>query len=646
MTGKSTKPIKNKTLIKIMWPPHAAKAIFLILFSLLLAATAAGSAQAQSVSIQASVDKTELSLDDHLSLSVVIEGSNIGSLPDPELPDLSGFSIVNSYQGSNFSWINGKISVSKTIKYILRPETVGKLTIGAIKLSHDGKTYKTEPISVVVSRSAPQGRSSPAPSSPFSPRQPSRPLSPPSPWPADPWAEEEEERPARGNIFITQTVNKHKVYVGEQVILTFSFFRRIDLWQSPTYQPSPLEGFWVVELDTPERAEIKTIDGLPYRVQEIKKALFPIRAGKYTIGPATLTYQTGFFSPPRRLKTEPISIEVIPLPEEGKPANFSGAVGKFTLSAQVDTPKGIQNEPITLNVKIKGVGYIEGLPEPELSHLEGFQKYDTTTTQNLIKQNELRGEKCFDFLLIPRLAGNLQIPSLHFSFFNPEDGRYHTLSTDPILVSIAPAAAGESATAAAGSGSSFGSSGGLRGSKQEVRPSRMDIRYIKEIEAKSLKKGLFLFRNKVFLSFLPAPLLLLIVCFLLDRRMRKFQSDQRYARLRRAGRLARKKLAEAVRHDKRGEEKEFYAAVSKSLTEYVADKLNLQAAGLTSQQMIEQLSALGVTEEVLTRLQHCLDECDYARFAPATSNGQARKNLLTEAEEVIFSLEKAIGEKK
>ena len=132
----------------------------------------------------------------------------------------------------------------------------------------------------------------------------------------------------------------------------------------------------------------------------------------------------------------------------------------------------------------------------------------------------------------------------------------------------------------------------------------------------------------------------------MDRRTQKLQGDPRYARLKRAHRLARKKLDQARLHNQKGEEKEFYAAISKSLTEYIADKLNVQAAGLTSPQMIEQLQDMRIPEETLVQLQKCLDECDYARFAPATSNGQARESMLTAAEQVILSLEKATREKK
>ncbi|MEW5802389.1 MAG: BatD family protein [bacterium] len=603
--------------------------IILLLFPL-LGLSITGVAQARSVSIQASVDKTELSLDDQLILSVVINGSDMGSLPDPELPEIEHFFIADSFQGSNFSWINGKVSASKTIRYILRPEAAGTFTIGPIKVSLDGQTQKTEPISVTVSQSG----SPPASSPPYSSRQ--RPRSPfPSSRSSNPWGNEEQQY--RGNIFITNTVDKNKVYVNEQIILTFGFYRRIDLWQNPTYTQPSLEGFWVEDLEA-QPSFIRTVNGKEYRIQEIKKAIFPMSPGNRTIGPATLSYQAGFFSPPRTLKTEPVSIEVLPLPEEGKPHDFRGAVGNFTFSAQTDNRSGVQNEPITLHARIKGTGYIEGLPEPEFSDLEGFQKYDTTVSQTLIKQDRLQGEKCFDFLLIPRKTGNLHVPSLHFSFFNPKDKKYHTLTTDPILVSIAPG------QYTAGADSTPIDENALV-TKQEVTLNQKDIRYIKT-DVKCLKKDLLLLNNTLFLSFLPFPLLLFIAVFWVDRRAQKFQGDPRYARLKRAHGLARKKLGQARVHDQKGEEKEFYAAISKSLTEYVADKLDAQAAGLTGRQMVERLLDMHIPKEVIDQLQQCLDECDYARFAPATSDARARKSMLSEAEQVICSIEKATREKK
>ena len=326
-----------------------ALTLFFWAVSLLLGA---GFTQAQSISIRASVNKASLTLDDHLTLSVVIEGSNIGSLSDPELPDLDAFSVVSSSQGSNFSWINGKISISKTISYILSPLETGTFTIPPIKVFQAKKTYQTQPITITVSQAPSPSRPTPSPKG-------KRQAFPSTPQPSKQKPRSDQQK--RGNIFITNTVDKTRAYVNEQIILTFGFYRRIELWRNPTYSQTPLEGFWAEDLEeSPSRIEM--VNGKQYRVQEIKKALFPMSSGNYIIGPATLTYQTRFFSRAKTLKTKPITIRILPLPNKGKPKNFQGVVGNYTILASVDNQTCTQNEPLTFHIKIKGTGHIESIP--------------------------------------------------------------------------------------------------------------------------------------------------------------------------------------------------------------------------------------------------------------------------------------------
>ena len=587
-------------------------------------------AQAQSISIRASVIKTSVTLDDHLTLSVVIEGSNIGSLSDPELPDLEAFSVVSSSQGSNFSWINGKISISKTISYILRPLEKGTFTIPPIKIFQGKKSYQTQPITIIVSQIPSSNRHK---SSPKGKKQ----ISPSTSQPSE--RKSKIDRQKSGNIFITNTVDKTQTYVNEQIILTFGFYRRIELWRNPTYSPPTLEGFWVEDLDeSPSRIEM--VNGKQYRVQEIKKALFPMSPGKYIIGPATLTYQTRFFSRSQTLKTKPITIEVSPLPDKGKPKKFQGVVGNYAISAYVDNQTCTQNQPLTFHIKIEGTGHIESIPEPEFPEEEGFQKYETTSAQSIIKQDRVEGEKSFDFLLIPRKAGSLQIPSVDFSFFNPQNKKYHSLTTKPISVTVAPAKniPFEAST-------SIPKQAKKIIDKQEITRMQEDIRYIK-VNIKKLKKNNFIFKNNIFWCIICFPFMGLFLFFWIDRRKQKLQGDLRYARLRKAHRLAKKNLHAARIYDKKGEEKKFYAAIAKSLTDYVADKLNVQAAGLTNRSIAEQLQAIGVPEDTLKALQNCLDECDYARFAPTNGDAKARKNLLANAENIILKTEKMVKGKE
>ncbi|MGA1875868.1 MAG: BatD family protein [bacterium] len=609
---------------KLFWP------MLVLLIQVIL--TAIGPAQATSFSVRASANKTTLTLDDYLTLSVVIEGSEIGSIPNPELPGLPHFTVVSSSQGSNFSWINGKVSVSKTIQYILRPLKAGTFTIPPVKVSHGNITHQTDPITVTVTNPSPQSQapSFPPPKSPPAPS----PKSPPAPSPAAPLPGKRNRntRPGRENIFITNTVDKARAYVNEQIILTFRLYRRIDLWPNPTYSQTPLQGFWEEELETSSASNVQVVNGKQYRVQEIKKALFPTSPGEYVIGPATLTYQTGFFGAPRTLKTEPITIKVLPLPEKGRPDHFKGAVGDFTISAHVDSQAGVQNEPITLHVKIKGNGHIESIPQPDLQTSPGFQEYETTASQTISRHDRIEGEKNFDFLLIPRETGNLQIPPVTFSFFHPEKEKYYTLTTELITISVSPSQTRQT-------GVSPLKNQGKVPDKREITLIQDDIRYIKT-NVDNLRTVTFIFENKIYWCIMVIPLFGFLACFRIDRRRQKLLGDQAYARLKRAYRRAKKNLQQAQFYDKKGQEKEFYTAISKSLTEYVADKLNVQAAGLTNQHLTGQLKDRGVPGEILEQLERCLNTCDYARFAPTNGDAQARKDTLMETEHLITTIEK------
>lgn len=579
---------------------------------------------AQAISIRASVDKTSLTINDHFTLSVIIEGSNIGSLSDPELPELAHFSIISSSQGSNFSWINGKISVSKSIQYIVKPLDIGTFTIPRIIVSQGKNKYSTDPITVTVSKSL--AKRQPRSSNPSKKIPGGR---SPSATPS-----KGSKTKNKGNIFIENRVDKKKVFVNEQIILTFGLYYRIELWQNPSYSQSPFEGFWEVDLEK-QSPKIEFLGGKKYRTQEIKMALFPISPGVHTIGPATLTYQTGFFSRPRTLKTEPISIEVLPLPKEGKPQHFKGTVGNYTLKAHVDNKKCVQNEPVTLHVQIKGTGHIESIPEPVLIETEGIQKYDTDVKQTMISKEKVSGEKTFDFLLIPRKSGDLQIPSVHFSFFDPKNKRYVPLTSQPIEIFVAPTALSTVSTVSATQKQSKNIN------KQDVTIVQEDIRFIRT-NLKGLKKNNFFFENKIYWCIIIFPFLGLILCFWLDRRTQKIQADKGYARLKQALRKVKKNLQKARLYDKKGEEKEFYAAIAKSLTEYIADKFNMQAAGLTNHLITQELQKIGAPEETTKNLQNCFDDCDYARFAPSNGDAKARKKMLKKVEQVILQTEKAV----
>jgi hypothetical protein len=579
----------------------------------------------QDISFNASVDKTEVGLDDQITLTVSVSG-NVKSIPQPQLPSLESFTVYSAGRSQNFVYSGGKISSSVTFNYILAPRKAGKFTIGSAEIVLDGKTYKTNPIEVTVT-----GEAKPEAAPPPSPK------------------ESVQRTELQGkDLFIETVVDKKKAYVNEQITLTLRFYQGVRLFNNPEYSPPSLTGFWAEDLP-PRKQYYKVINGRQYFVQELSTALFPTAAGKQTVGSAELKCTVEDLSQfstrdpfgmldrdlmslfrqgkPQVLRSKPIEIEVLPLPEMGKPQNFKGTVGNFNLSVSADKKEVEVGQPITLKMKITGTGNIKSVEEPAIPDLKDFRIYSSGSSENVSKDNYLvGGAKTYEEVLIPKTQGKYTIPSLEFSFFDPKSKSYQTLRSEPILITALPGAQTSPTEIA-------------QLSKQEIGFTAKDIRYIK-LPASGLKdQGGYLYKNPLFLFFQLIPLLVFVISWRYQRQKEKLNADIGYARLRRAHKLAKKRLGQANKLITPEKSKEFYSEVAKAMCGYAGDKLNLPAHGLTKDRIESELSSRGMGKEKIDNLLKLLDSCDYARFAPGSSEVTEMKNFLDSVEKAIVDLE-------
>lgn len=583
--------------------------------------------RAQDINFNASVDRTEVGLDEQITLTVSVTG-NVKSIPEPELPPLNEFSIYSAGRSHNFSYSNGQLSSSVTFNYVLVPRKAGKFTIGPAKINLNSKTYETTPIEIAVSSGA-ESQSSPP--------------------------ETDKEKKTRASrqvggkdLFIRTSVDKKTAYVNEQVTLTFQFYQGVRLFNNPEYTPPSLVGFWSEDLP-PKKQYYKTVDGRQYFVQELKMALFPTSVGKLTIGPAELKctvedvdrflhrdpfamFDRDLLSlfrqgKPQILKSDPIEIEVQPLPEIGKPADFSGTVGDFKLKVSLDRTEVEVGQPITLKARVSGVGNIKSVGEPVVSELPDFRTYSSGSSENVSKDNyTVQGVKTYEEVLIPRKAGKYTIPPVEFSFFDPDAKTYRTLKSQPTLLTVLPSAEAYPAEIA-------------QLSRQEIGKAAKDIRYIKVYSGDFEDQGRHLYRKPVFLILQLIPLLAFAISWRYQSQKEKLDSDVGYARQRRARRLAQKRLKVARKLIAPQTSKEFYCEVSRAMLQYVGDKLNLAAHGLTKDRMVENLTNEGFDKEKIDNLLGFLDSCDFARFAPGSSTEEEMRRFLNRAEKAIVELE-------
>jgi hypothetical protein len=229
-------------------------------------------------------------------------------------------------------------------------------------------------------------------------------------------------------------------------------------------------------------------------------------------------------------------------------------------------------------------------------------------------------------VLIPKNAGKYTIPPIEFSFFDPQAKSYQTLKSDPILLTVLPPSQASPVEMA-------------QLSRQEIGSSVKDIRYIKLFAGELKDQTGDLYRKPLFLLLQLIPLLAFAVSWRYQREREKLNSDVGYARQRKAHRLAQRRLKGASRLISEGSSKEFFCEVARASLQFVGDKLNLPAYGLTKDQIEDELNRRGVKKERIDDLIKILDSCDFARFAPGSSTEEEMKRFLNQAEKAIAQLE-------
>ena len=590
-----------------------------VLSILLMLIGIGNAARAQEVSVTASVDRQRVSVDESLTLTVAVSGANVQGMSKPTLPSLDGFDVMGTSSSSNISWINGRVSMTQEYRYTLMPRSVGTFTIDPVEVHIGGKMGRTKPVRVEVVQAAQRKL-------PAGPSAQGGQSSPPEAQPS---------HRAQGNIFITTEVDKRKAYVGEQVVLTFTYYSRLSLWNAPQYTPPETPGFWVEELSRDARARRVVIEGRVFEMQQIKTALFPTSSGKHVISPAYLEYSTrgGFFSrgQARRLRTDSIEVDVLPLPAKEKPVDFSGAVGKYTLSAKADKASVARGDPISLEVILSGSGNINTVGNPNVPALDGFKVYEPEIEKSSSRAGErIQGKKVFRYALIPEREGALVIQPFTFVCFDPEMKTYKTLRTKPLRITVTPGQAEEL------------SASGYGLTREETQLVGEDIRFIKPAVGELRDQSGVLYRSGGFWVMQLIPLLAGIGAFFLKRHQEKMAGDVAYVRRRRARSEMKRRLRKARRLLKARNSAAFYGEIHRALTQFIGDKLNVPAAGLMKDQMAEAFAERGVEDGVTDRIGEIFDRCDAARFAPASLSDEDMNHLLHDTEILIGHLEKRL----
>jgi hypothetical protein len=561
---------------------------------------------AAELNFSADADRTTVGLGEQLQLTVTVEGTNIGGAPRPQVPALGDFDVIGSTssQSTNISFVNGRMTQQNTISFIyfLSPKRDGSLTIPPFKLSFKGTTYETQPIAITVTKEsqAPPPSRQQQQQSPFGLPGRSQPGS-----------------ASRGSVVLTSSADRTSIYQGEQVTVTFVLYTQAQVGDLGIKDMPGFTGSWAEKLFDARELNWRnaTHNGQRYSAATVKQvALFPTQSGPLKIDKMTVSGQTvvsgGFFfdsAEPFEVSSDPITINVKPLPEAGKPQDFGGGVGDFKVTAALSGDSSVGGEPLTLMVKVAGTGNIGLVGEPKLAPISGVKVLSPEAKQTTrTSEGRVAGERTFNYPLIPTADGKFVIPEIEMGFFNPKTASYYTQTT-PRLEFVATGATGKTP---------------LPENESGVKTLGTDILHIKSAFVRQSPSLAFLGW-----VFYPAGIVVLGIGLLLGRHRRRLEQDRGYARRSRSSRLVKKGLAEATRLLAQGDEREFYAALNRAVVRYVGDRFNLETSGMTGDQIQAELTSRSIDADTVAGLLELIASCDAARFSPGMARCTPQETL-------------------
>lgn len=553
-------------------------------------------------------------------------------------PSFEGFRRVSGpSQSSSTSMqlINGQMTTTTSFSYTYVLEAgreEGQFGISPARITVDGKSYQSNRLTITVREGARAQSPSPRTQTP----QPQESITP-------------------QDIFIRATANNTSPYQGEQVIVTYNIYTRLNISQYSIDRLPAYRGFWSENITAQGQPQTRTqvIDGQTYRVAEIyRTAIFPQRSGEITLEPLeaeVLVNVRGqrrqslfdeFFggspfdqrrSVRENIRSNALTFNVKPLPSQNRPATFTGMVGTdFSVEASINQTELEVNDAVNFTVSITGKGNMRMTDKPAIHFPANLEVFDPNVSDNIRNTSSgVSGTRTFDYVMIPRTGGEFVIPAYQFVYFNPQTGRYVSRETSEFVLQVC----GESTLAGPGALS-----------QESIRLLGTDIRYIRTGHINLLPAGESFYASRMFWAMVILPFVLFGIFIVVWRKQIKLQSDQRLLRNKKAEKLARKRLKMAKRYLDKKHENEFYDEIFRALWGYLSDKLSIPVSILNKENVEGAFKAKQVSQQLSDNFIQTLNDCEFARFAPGPKEDRMTE-IYQIALDTIVTIEKEIRNK-
>lgn len=563
---------------------------------------------------------------------------NSQDIKDFRAPSIKGFDVLmgpSRSQQSSIQIINGKrtSNSSTAFTYILLAGSPGTYTIPAASVEVNGEKVFSNAISIKVlpqdQTSGNSGNNGGGSASSSSRSQAAG------------------SRISANDLFITATASKTTVHEQEAILLTYKVYTVVNLRQLYGKMPD-LKGFHTQEVELPQQKTftLEHYKGRNYNTTVWSQyVLFPQQTGKLEIPSITfdgvVAQQTvsddpfdaffnggGYVEVKKKITTPKVVINVQPLP--AKPAGFSGAVGEFKLASSINATDVKTNDAVTIKLTLSGTGNMKLIGTPEVKFPQDFEIYDPKVTDDYKLTNSgLTGTKTFEYLAIPRHAGNFTIPAVEFTYFDLKSNSYKTLKTEAYNLKVAKGQGNADQVI-----SDFTN-------KESVKMLGKDIRFIKLGDSSLRPKGDFFFGTVGYYLCYLIPLLLFVVFAVIYRQKALENANVAKVKTKKANKVATRRMKLAGKLLAENKKNEFYDEVLKALWGYISDKLSIPVSQLSKDNIEAELTNYGVQEALIAEFIGVLNECEYARYAPGNEN-EAMDKVYSASVEVISKMENSI----
>ena len=597
----------------------------IILFFILIS-TVIG-AWADNITFSANAPEVVVS-GDQFRLSFTINSQKVR---DFRAPSIKGFEVLmGPSRSTQYQNYNGVVTNSITFTYILMAEKEGTYTIPGATIIADGNNYTSNSVEIKVlppDQSSGTGNGNSARSS---------------------RNQANSGKISEKELFMTATASKTNVYEQEAILLTYKVYTQVNLTALDGDIPD-LKGFHTQEVELPNQKtySLEHYNGRNYNTLVWRQlVLFPQQTGKIEIPSVTFEGTVSqmvasadpfdaFFNGgnyvniTKNIVTPKLTINVKELPA-GKPANFSGGVGEFTLSSSISTQELKTNDAVTIKLVISGTGNMKLINTPEVGFPQDFEIYDPKVDNKFnLTRNGLAGSKVIEYLAIPRHAGTYTIPPIEFSYFDLKSQSYKTLKTDAYTLNVAK-----------GEGNSDQVVANFT-SKEDLKVLGQDIRYIKTGDTQLTKKDDYFFGSTSYYLWYIVPLALFIALMVINRKQAMENANVAKVRTKKANKVATKRMKNAGKLLAEKKSEAFYDEVLKALWGYISDKLSMPVSQLSKDNIEEELQKHQVADELIKEFINNLNECEFARYAPGNQDEKMDK-IYSSAIDVISKMENSI----